>query len=92
MFHGDEGFLEVKSPFNAQGYGAEEVELTTRNHGESRVFRFPDSRQYRREVEAFARAALGQGGEVFPLEDSLRNQRVIDAIYRAAERDGWEAV
>jgi predicted dehydrogenase len=92
VFHGDQGFLEVKSPFNAQGYGAEELELTTRNHGESRVFRFPDSRQYRREVQAFASAALGHGGEVFPLEDSLRNQRVIDAIYRAAERDGWTAV
>jgi predicted dehydrogenase len=92
VFHGDQGFLEVKSPFNAQAYGAEELELTTQNHLGSQVFRFPDSRQYRREVEAFASAALGLGGEILTLESSLRNQRVIDAIYRAAQGEGWATV
>ena len=33
--------------------GAEELEVTSRIHRESRIFRFPDGRQYRREVEAF---------------------------------------
>jgi predicted dehydrogenase len=92
VFHGDQGFIEVKAPFNAHGYGAEELELTTQSHRESRIFRFPDSRQYRCEVEAFARAALGQGGEVFSLESSRLNQRVIDAIYRAGDQSGWVAV
>jgi predicted dehydrogenase len=92
VFHGDKGFIEVKSPFNANKYGAEEVELTSQSHGESQVFRFGDNRQYRREVEAFARAVNGEESEVFPLESSYKNQLLIDAIYRAAEKEGWETV
>ncbi len=92
VFHGTDGFIEVKSPFNADRYGAEELELTNRGHSASQIFRFPDSRQYKREAEAFASAALGQGAEVVSLESSKLNQKVIDAIYRASEKDGWEPV
>ncbi|MBB4066374.1 Gfo/Idh/MocA family protein [Gellertiella hungarica] len=92
VFHGTEGFIEVKSPFNADRYGAEEVELTNQSHGLSQIFRFPDSRQYRLEAEAFARAATGGEAEVVTLENSRRNQAFIDAIYRASEKDGWEPV
>ena len=92
VFHGDDGFIEVKSPFNADRWGAEEVELTTRTHAQSTIFRFPDSRQYRREVEAFATAARGGDAEVFTLESSRANQKLIDAVYRAATHDGWEPV
>ncbi|HBF30002.1 Gfo/Idh/MocA family oxidoreductase [Rhizobium sp.] len=92
VFHGEEGFIEVKSPFNADRWGAEEVELSNQSHGQSQIFRFPDSRQYRREIEAFAKAAAGEAVEVVTLENSKANQRFIDAIYRASEKDGWEAV
>lgn len=92
VFHGDKGFIEVKSPFNADRYGAEDVELTSQNHAHSQVFRFQDSRQYKCEAEAFAMAALGGDAEVVPLESSVNNQKLIDAIYRASEKDGWEAV
>ena len=91
-FHGPDGFIEVKSPFNADRYGAEEVELTDQKHGRSEIFRFPDSRQYKRQAEAFARAAKGEEAEVVTLESSLANQRFIDAIYRASDKDGWETV
>ncbi len=92
VFHGDEGYIEVKSPFNANRYGAEELELTSQNHAESRLFRFQDCRQYRLEAEAFTRAALGGHEEVVTLENSKNNQKLIDAIYRASEKDGWETV
>jgi len=92
VFHGTEGFIEVKSPFNADRYGAEEVELSNRSHGHSQIFRFPDSRQYKLEAEAFADAATGGASEVVTLESSKRNQAMIDAIYRASEKDGWETV
>ena len=92
VFHGDKGFIEVKSPFNADRYGAEEIELTNQSHSESQNFRFQDARQYRREVEAFTRAALGEKEEVVTLESSVANQKFIDAIYRASEKDGWETV
>ncbi|WP_137134860.1 Gfo/Idh/MocA family oxidoreductase [Rhizobium sp. FKY42] len=92
VFHGTKGFIEVKSPFNADRYGAEEVELTDQGHGRSEVFRFQDSRQYKRQAEAFARAATGSQAAVVTLESSRANQRFIDAIYRASEHDGWEKV
>jgi len=92
VFHGTDGFIEVKSPFNADRWGAEEVELTNRGHNVSQIFRFPDSRQYKLEAEAFARAVAGTKVEVVTLENSKANQKLIDAIYRAAEKDGWEAV
>ena len=92
VFHGTDGFIEVKSPFNADRYGAEEIELTNRNHSQSQFFRFQDSRQYKCEAEAFSRAAKGENQEVVTLESSKLNQKLIDAIYRASEKDGWEAV
>ena len=92
VFHGTDGFIEVKSPFNADRYGAEEIELTNRNHSQSQFFRFQDSRQYKCEAEAFTRAAKGEKQEVVTLESSKMNQKLIDAIYRASEKDGWEAV
>ncbi|PPJ48124.1 gfo/Idh/MocA family oxidoreductase [Rhizobium sp. KAs_5_22] len=93
VFHGTEGFIEVRSPFNADRWGAEEVELSNQSHNQSQVFRFQDSRQYRREAEAFAKAALsGDRSDVVNLESSRDNQRFIDAIYRAGEKDGWETV
>jgi predicted dehydrogenase len=92
VFHGDKGFIEVKSPFNADRYGAEELELTNQNHSQSQFFRFQDARQYKLEAEAFSRAAKGEKEEVVTLESSVNNQKLIDAIYRASDKDGWEPV
>lgn len=90
VFHGEKGFIEVHSPFNAGLYDHHRVELHNQNHTEATVFRFPGTQQYRLQVEAFARAARGGKDSVFTLEDSVRNQKVIDAIFRAGEHDGWE--
>ncbi|WP_075290667.1 Gfo/Idh/MocA family protein [Pararhizobium arenae] len=92
VFHGDKGFIEVKSPFNADRYGAEEIELTNQNHSQSQHFRFQDARQYKLQAEAFARAAAGENEEIVSLESSVKNQKLIDAIYRASDKDGWEAI
>lgn len=92
VFHGDQGYIEVKSPFNANRYGAEEIELTNQNHSQSTFFRFQDCRQYRLQAEAFTRAVMGENEEIVTLENSKLNQKVIDAIYRASEKGGWEPV
>lgn len=92
VFHGDEGFIEVRSPFNAERWGAEEIEITDRSHARSTIERFQDGRQYRCEVEAFVTAATGGDAEVFTLEQSIANQKLIDAVYRAGEHDRWEPV
>lgn len=92
VFHGDKGFIEVRSPFNAGLYEHHRVELHNAGHTEATVFRFPGTQQYRLEVEAFVRAAQGGKDRVFSLEESVLNQKVIDAIFRAGEHDGWENV
>ncbi|SFP84358.1 Predicted dehydrogenase [Mesorhizobium sp. NFR06] len=92
VFHGEKGFIEVLAPFNAGLYDHHRVELHNQNHSEAQVFRFPGTQQYRLEVETFARAAQGGKERVFTLEESVLNQKVIDAIFRAGNRDGWEPV
>ncbi|MGP2491311.1 Gfo/Idh/MocA family protein [Mesorhizobium sp. PUT5] len=92
VFHGDKGFVEVASPFNAGLYDHHRIELHNQDHTETQVFRFPGAQQYRLQVEAFARVAAGGEGRLFSLEESVLNQKVIDAIFRAGGKDGWEPV
>ncbi|WP_434724759.1 Gfo/Idh/MocA family protein [Mesorhizobium sp. RIZ17] len=92
VFHGEKGFIEVFGPFNAGLYEHHRIELHNQNHTEAQVFRFPGTQQYRLECEAFVRAAQGSKDRVFTLEESVLNQKVIDAIFRAGEKDGWEPV
>jgi predicted dehydrogenase len=92
VFHGEKGFIEVHAPFNAGDYDHHRIELHDQNHAQATVFRFARTRQYRLQVEAFARAALGGPDAVFSLENSILNQKVVDAIFRAGQHDGWEHV
>ncbi|MCY0149433.1 Gfo/Idh/MocA family oxidoreductase [Hoeflea sp. G2-23] len=92
VFHGEQGYLEVTAPFNAGDFGNPEVSLFSRDHDRAEVFRFPGVRQYRLQAEAFVRKVGGSDDEVFTLEQSVLNQKLIDATYRAADHDGWEKV
>ncbi|MBV6649468.1 MAG: Gfo/Idh/MocA family oxidoreductase [Hoeflea sp.] len=92
VFHGDEGFIEVTAPFNSGDYGHPTVVLQSRGHDQATTFRFGGVRQYRLEAEAFVRKVGGSDDEVFTLEQSVLNQKFIDAVYRAAGHDGWETV
>ena len=65
------------------------VELHNQKHTEATVFRFPGANQYRLQVEAFSRAAQGSDDAIFTLEDSIRNQKLIDATFRAGNAAGW---
>lgn len=92
VFHGEKGFIEVSAPFNAGDYGHAAITLHNVNHEEAQIFRFPGVRQYRLQTEAFVRKVQGGEEEVFTLEQSVLNQKFIDAVYRAALHDGWEEV
>jgi predicted dehydrogenase len=48
--------------------------------------------QYTIQGDAFARAILEGGQPPVPLEDSVKNMKVIDAVFRAGESGRWEAV
>lgn len=92
VFHGEKGFIEVHCPFNAGLYQHHRVELHNAGHTEATVFRFPGVMQYKLECETFVRAAQGGKDRVFSLEESVLNQKVIDAIFRAGKSGGWEVV
>ena len=95
VFHGDEGFIEVRAPFNAGGYGLAEVALVNQSRDHEQLFRFAGVDQYQLMVEAFADAAAGGDRAAnFGLDQSILNQTAIDAVFRAGHRaDGsWEPV
>ncbi len=92
VFHGEKGFIEVHAPFNAGDYDHAYITLHNATHSRAETFRFPGVRQYKLEAEAFARAARGGDDKIFTLEESVRNQLVIDAIYKAGDTGGWVEV
>lgn len=85
VFHGDKGFIELSAPFNSNLYEGDEVRLHNARHNETRIFRFTGVNQYRFEVEAFCRAVSGKRQPLFTLEESVMNQKVIDAIYKSGK-------
>ena len=85
VFHGDKGFIEVSSPFNSNLYEGDEVRVHNAAHNETKVYRYTGINQYRCEVEAFCRAVAGKAQPYFTLEQSIANQNVIDAIYKAGK-------
>jgi predicted dehydrogenase len=46
--------------------------------------------QYTIQGDLFSRAVRGEGPLPYPLEDSIANMRVIDAVFRGAESGRWE--
>ncbi|MEQ8400745.1 MAG: Gfo/Idh/MocA family oxidoreductase [Roseitalea porphyridii] len=92
VFHGDKGFIEVRTPFNAGVHDADRVTLYNADHREAQTFAFPGVQQYQYQVDAFVRRTRGEDVPVFTLEESVANQRAIDAIYRAAVSGRTEPV
>jgi predicted dehydrogenase len=94
QFFGTKGRIEIEIPFNAP------TERQTRiliDDGRD-VFSsgtveeiFPTCNQYTIQGDAFSRA-IREGGEVpVPIEDSIKNMAVIEAVFRSAETGKWEA-
>lgn len=90
---GTKARLEVEIPFNApndrpcrlflydgQGMGGIATE----------TIELPTCDQYGVMADAFAASIQDGTPQPVPLEDSLSNMRVIDAVFRAAERGTWE--
>ncbi len=105
VFHGTKGFIEVNAPFNSNLYEGSEVRLHNVNHSEVRSFNFVGINQYVLQADAFARAVMNtqaapkkskkksSNTDIFTLEDSVRNQNLIDAVYRSGDKTGnWVKV
>ena len=93
QFFGDKGRLVVEVPFNApndvpcrlslyEGPGLGDIATET--------IEIPVCDQYGVMGDAFAAAVLDGTPQPVPLENSLANMKVIDAVFRAAANGSWE--
>ena len=90
---GEAGRIEVVVPFNALPDHPMRIVIDDGADllgGGARVEEFPVCDQYGLQGDAFARAALGEAPLDFPIEDAVNTMRVIDALFRSAERRSWE--
>src|SRR5215469_10326936 len=92
---GTAGRIEIEIPFNAPpdrpcrvfvddgsslvGKGVEVVE-------------FPVCNQYTIQGDLFSLAIRGVGEQAVPLEDSIQNMSVIEAVFKSARTGAWETV
>jgi predicted dehydrogenase len=79
---GSKGRIEIEYPLNPLPDVPVRIVVYA---PERRVESFEFVNQFTLQGEAFSRAVRGEGQVPVPLEDSERNMRVIDALFRAAE-------
>ena len=91
-FLGTKGRIEIEIPFNAPldrpcRIFIDDGDVLGSNI-EIRAFDTCD--QYTIHCDAFSRAILDDTEVPTPLEDAVKNMRVIDAVFRSAESNRWE--
>ncbi len=95
QFLGSRGRIELEIPFNAP------IDRPTRLFIDSTgdltfsgvtMESFPTSDQYTLQGDAFARAVRDNTEVPVPLEDSIDNMAVIEAIFRSGKSGQWETV
>jgi predicted dehydrogenase len=92
---GTAGRIEVEIPFNAPPdqpcrIFVDDGSRLADASAEAATFAVVD--QYGLQGDVFARAIRESTPLEFPLEDAVRNMRVIDALFRAADSGRWEEV
>jgi predicted dehydrogenase len=92
---GTKARLEILIPFNAPNDRPCRIVIDDGRdfHGSgARAEEFPVNDQYALQGDVFSRAVRGEAALEFPIEDAVRNMRVIDAAFRAGANGAWEAV
>lgn len=89
QFFGDDGWIDVEIPFNAPNDHPCRV-LLNDSEGQH-IMEVETCDQYGLQATAFAHAVLENTPQPVPLEDSLANQRVLDAAFRAGRSGAWES-
>jgi len=93
QFMGTTGRLWLDIPFNAIPDQVSRLRLddgSDLNGSGVTVEEFPPCDQYTIQGDLFSRAIREHGQPPVPLEDSVLNMAVIDALFRAAETGKWE--
>jgi len=90
---GSEGRLEIEVPFNAPNDRPCRMWLDTEGDLFARgieTIEVEPCDQYRVQGDAFSRAVLNDDEVPYPLEMSVRNMKLIDALFRSAESGTWQ--
>lgn len=85
-FFGTAGRIELPIPFNPPSMEISRIRVNDETE------EFAPCDQYTIQGDVFSRAIQTGVAPPVPLEDSLRNMAVIDAVFRAAESGQWETV
>ena len=89
------GRLEIEIPFNAPPDRPCRVFVDDGRdvfEGGKETIEVDTCDQYTVQGDLFSRAVRGEGAIAYPLERTLQNMRIIEAVFRSAERQQWETV
>jgi predicted dehydrogenase len=92
---GTAGRIEVHIPFNAPPTEPCRIYVDTEGalgDASANPEEFPVINQYTLQGDAFSEGIRTGAPAEFPLEDSVKNMRVIDALFRSGKSARWEAV
>jgi predicted dehydrogenase len=93
QFLGAKGRIEIEIPFNAPPDRETQIFI---DDGRDvfgtgvTIETFPVCDQYTFQGDAFSKAIRGEGRVPVPLEDSIANMAVIEALFRSAQSGRWE--
>jgi len=94
-FLGSRGRIELEIPFNAPNDRPTRLFIDSTGDltfSGITMESFPTSDQYTLQGDAFARAVRDNTEVPVPLEDSIGNMAVIEAIFKSGETGQWETV
>jgi predicted dehydrogenase len=95
LIFGTRGRLEIEIPVNAPPDRPCRIFVedgSDLSGGSRQTITFEACDQYTIQADRFSEAVRGDASPAYPLEDSVRNMQVIDAVFRAALSGRWETV
>lgn len=92
-FFGTRARIEIEIPFNAPPDRPCRIFVSEGDRPDSplEMLSFPVCDQYALQADLFSEAVLDSREPPVPLEDSLKNLAVLEALFRSAETGSWEA-
>lgn len=92
-FFGASGRIDIEIPFNAPPDRPCRIFISAGDfiEQEQRTLTFPVANQYTIQGDLFSRAVREEAEVPVPLEDSLKNVAVIEAVVRSGRSGNWEA-
>ncbi|MCU1288522.1 MAG: oxidoreductase, Gfo/Idh/MocA family [Acidobacteria bacterium] len=94
QFFGTKGRIEVEIPFNIPPDQPTRIFIDAGADlfgANVETIKVPAADQYTIQGDLFSRAILEGSEQAIPLEDSVKNMSVIEAVFRAAETGNWES-